>query len=91
MIVRYGRKLGNQNMMKLNKIIDFQEAKYRYLIKRQRKYWGSIESKYLSTDYEVSDKCINNLPYGYICEKCEKCGRKFVNGELTEESEVSEE
>lgn len=31
-------------------------------------------------DYEISDDCCNEESFGCVCLKCEKCGRKFVNG-----------
>ena len=33
-------------------------------------------------DYEPSENCCNADTYGALCVKCEKCGRKFVDGVL---------
>lgn len=33
-------------------------------------------------DYHVSENCCNDDSYRQVCVKCEKCGRKFVNGVL---------
>ena len=33
-------------------------------------------------DYIPSENCCNDDTYGSICVKCEKCGRKFIDGVL---------
>ena len=33
-------------------------------------------------DYESSKNCCNDDSYGAVCVKCEKCGRKFIDGVL---------
>ena len=33
-------------------------------------------------DYEPSKNCCNDDTYGALCVKCEKCGRKFIDGVL---------
>lgn len=35
-------------------------------------------------DYEPSKNCCNDDTYGALCVKCEKCGRKFIDGVLLE-------
>ena len=43
-------------------------------------------------DYIVADQCKNELCW-YICHKCGKCGRKFVQGMMVDDggTTVSEE
>ena len=38
--------------------------------------------KALFADYEPSENCCNDDSFGCVCVKCEKCGRKFINGIL---------
>ena len=33
-------------------------------------------------DYDPSENCCNDDTYGALCVKCEKCGRKFIDGVL---------
>ncbi len=33
-------------------------------------------------DYEISNDCCNENSFGYVCLKCGKCGRKFIDGLL---------
>lgn len=38
-------------------------------------------------DYEPAEKCCNDDSFGAICVKCEKCGRKFIDGVLQKGAE----
>lgn len=38
-------------------------------------------------DYEPSKNCCNDDSCGAVCVKCEKCGRKFIDGVLWEGGE----
>lgn len=33
-------------------------------------------------DYKPAENCCNDNSYGEMCVKCEKCGRKFIDGVL---------
>lgn len=39
-------------------------------------------SKVTFIDYEPSENCCNDDSYGAVCVKCERCGRKFIDGVL---------
>ena len=41
-------------------------------------------------DYAPSKECKNTDTYGCICVKCGKCGRKFENGIMVDDT-ISEE
>ena len=43
-----------------------------------------LPKRYQNTfvDYEPSENCCNDDSYGAVCVKCEKRGRKFIDGVL---------
>lgn len=50
-----------------------------------------MANEIIFVDYEISDNCCNDDSFGVVCLKCEKCGRKFVNGFLAEEGAIDGE
>ena len=48
------------------------------ILKFPRRYQNTF------VDYEPSKNCCNDDSYGAVCVKCEKCGRKFIDGVLWE-------